>query len=114
MPVNAQFDKALKLYDEAIRVQPNHAEAHCNKGVILKNQGQLEEALKAYHCALEAAPDFQIVHTNLAIALTEKATAIKNEGKLEESELLLDSHLKCNHLDRGFVARCSSRSTPTL
>lgn len=74
----------MEFYDKAIKVQPSHAEAHCNKGVILKNQGRLEEAIQAYRQALEAAPDFQIVHSNLAIALTEKATAMKNEGKLEE------------------------------
>lgn len=79
-----QSDKALEFYDKAIQVQSNHAEAQCNKGVILKNQGKLNEAIGAYQCALEAAPDFQIVHTNLAIALTEKGTLVKNEGKLEE------------------------------
>ena len=79
-----QIDKALEFYDKAIKAQPSHAEAHCNKGVILKNQGRLEEAIEAYRRALQAAPDFQTVQNNLAIALTEKATATKNEGRLEE------------------------------
>ena len=82
-----QIDKALEFYDKAIKAQPTHAEAHCNKGVILKNQGRLEEAIEAYSMALLAAPDFQIVQNNLAIALTEQATAIKNDGKLEEGWL---------------------------
>ena len=83
-----QFDKALQYYDKTIRVQCNHVEAHCNKGVILKNEGHLEEAIAAYNSALAAAPDFQIVNQNLAIALTEKATKIKTEGRLEESKPL--------------------------
>lgn len=94
-----QYDKALECYDNAIQAQPSHAEAHCNKGVILKNQGRLEEAIAAYHRALEATPDFQIVQTNLAIALTEKATLMKNDGKLEESEVLqLSDCLKASQL----------------
>lgn len=64
--------------------------------MILKNQGRLEEAIEAYRRALQAAPDFQIVQNNLAIALTEKATAIKNEGKLEEGLPSLPSIVKSN------------------
>lgn len=84
-----QFDRALEFYELAIKAQPSHAEAHCNRGVILKNKGCLDEAIQAYSKALEAAPDFQIVQTNLAIALTEKATLIKQEGRLDEGHLQL-------------------------
>jgi protein O-GlcNAc transferase len=81
-----QYDKAVDFYRRAIEVQASHSEAHCNLGVILKNRGQLEEAIAAYRAALLVAPDFQIVKTNLAIALTEKATLVKAEGDLEKGK----------------------------
>ena len=81
-----QYDKALEFYDKAVEAQPAHAEAHCNMGVIHKNQGRLEEAVAAYERALAAAPNFQIVRSNLAIALTEKATLVKADGDFEKSE----------------------------
>ncbi len=46
-------------------------QAHCNLGVLLRERGQLAEAVAAYEAALAAAPNFAIVRNNLAIALTD-------------------------------------------
>ena len=43
-------------------------------------QGKLNEAVEAYDKAQAAAPNFAIVHTNLAIALTEMGTKLKMAG----------------------------------
>lgn len=43
-------------------------------------QGRLVEAVDAYERALAAAPNFEIVRNNLAIALTELGTRTKMEG----------------------------------
>ena len=43
-------------------------------------QGRLAEAVDAYEKAQMAAPNFAIVHTNLAIALTEMGTHAKMSG----------------------------------
>ena len=83
-----QYKKALEFYSKAVDVQPMHAEAHCNTGVIHKNQGRLEEAVAAYERALEVAPSFQIVQSNLAIALTEQATHAKNAGNMAEGKCI--------------------------
>lgn len=70
----------MEYYQLAVEAGPGYAEAHCNMGVILKEQGCLEEAIQAYQRALAAAPNFTIVHTNLAIALTELGTRAKLAG----------------------------------
>lgn len=72
----------MGYYQLAVDAGPGYAEAHCNMGVILKEQGCLEEAIQAYERALTAAPNFSIVHTNLAIALTELGTRAKLAGAL--------------------------------
>ena len=57
-----------------------YAEAHCNLGVIHKEQGRLEDAIASYERALALAPEFAIVCNNLAIALTEMGTRVKLAG----------------------------------
>lgn len=78
-----QPEKAAERYNRAVEIQPNHPQAHCNLGVIHKNAGRLEEAIASYRAALAAAPDFQVVAANLAIALVEKAAAVKAAGSLD-------------------------------
>ena len=80
------MDKALELYSKAAEIQPLHPEAHCNIGVIHKNAGRLDEAIAAYERALVAAPNFEIVKCNLAVALTDKATQVKESGDPDQSE----------------------------
>ena len=58
-----------------------YAEAHCNLGVIHKEQGRLEDAIVSYERALALAPEFAIVCNNLAIALTEMGTRVKLAGR---------------------------------
>lgn len=40
--------EALKLYDEAIAINPYNFKAYCNKGVILKNMEQYDSSRKTY------------------------------------------------------------------
>eukprot|EP00983_Pelagomonas_calceolata_P133388 1161960-Pelagomonas_calceolata.AAC.12 len=91
-----QFDAALEWYHKATRLHPMYAEAHCNVGVILKERGDLEGAIAAYNRALSAAPNFGIVHGNLAIALTELGTRIKMEGRIAEGITLYERALAHN------------------
>ena len=76
-----------------MQAHPGYAEAHCNLGVIHKEEGRLEEAIASYEYALAAAPEFSIVRNNLAVALTELGTRVKLSGK--ES-----STLHCLHPSR--------------
>jgi protein O-GlcNAc transferase len=46
-------------------------------------QGRLKEAVEAYEKALAGAPNFDIVRTNLAIAIAELATYTKSKGACE-------------------------------
>ncbi len=41
-------------------------------------------AIEYYEKALKANPNFHIAASNLAIALTDKGTSVKNEGRIEE------------------------------
>ena len=72
------MEGAVAGYREAIRFQPAYTEAWCNLGVIYKTQGRLGDAIDAYEKAHAVAPDNELVSVNLAAALTEQATLMKD------------------------------------
>jgi Flp pilus assembly protein TadD len=48
-----KYNEAIKAYDEAIRLDPNLAEAWNNKGIALKVLGRTSEAKAAFAKAKE-------------------------------------------------------------
>lgn len=71
-----QLEAAIAAYQEAIRFNPNLAEAHLNMGVALAAQGKLQEAIAAYQEAIRANPNLAEAHHNLgnSLALQGKLT----------------------------------------
>ena len=47
-----QKDKAINAFKRVTAIKPDYAEAYYNMGVVLIDQGKLEEAIQAYkkHC----------------------------------------------------------------
>jgi tetratricopeptide (TPR) repeat protein len=67
-------------FREAIRLQPDHAEAHNNLGLVLLQSGDDEGALAALRDAVRIAPDYAEARANLGAALTPtNATAAIRE-----------------------------------
>jgi Flp pilus assembly protein TadD len=52
-----QFEQAMSLLDEALRLDPEMADAHLLKGIVLMDQGRTEEALIHLQAATRFAPD---------------------------------------------------------
>lgn len=75
-------EEAVQCYQKAVELEPRYAEAWCNLGVIYKSQGRLDQAIAAYEAALISAPTLEMIRLNLASALTEKGTNLKNSGDL--------------------------------
>ena len=53
---DGKCDEAIKAYDEAIRRDPDFADAWYKKGVALRSQGKYDEAIKAYNEVLKLNP----------------------------------------------------------
>jgi tetratricopeptide (TPR) repeat protein len=51
-----KYDDAIKAYDEAIKLDPEDAEAWYDKGAALYMQGKYDEATMAYDTAFKLAP----------------------------------------------------------
>jgi len=54
---------------QAIKLQPDFAEAHNNIGTALKEQGEFDAAIESYKRALALKPDFADAHHNMSLEL---------------------------------------------
>ena len=63
-----QLEEALQRYEAAIRLMPELARAHFNRGNILLDRGDAASALGAYAKAMEFKPDSAALHYNMGNA----------------------------------------------
>ena len=77
---------AKDLYDKILKVNPKHANAHCNLGVIFKELGEHEKAKSYFEKTIEIQFDHAYAHNNLGrvfqeLEETEKAKKCYNSKK---------------------------------
>ena len=102
------FEWALRCYDRALEIRPDHAEAHNNRGIALKELGRLDDALASYDQALRFAPKLANAHNN-------RGNALRDLGQLEaaltnyDSAILLAPDSADAHNNRGLVLRVLKR-----
>jgi tetratricopeptide (TPR) repeat protein len=90
------IDEARDAYERALRLDPNHADAHVNLGRLLHEQRAPAAAETHYRAALEFDPQHSIAAFNLGVALedlgrTNEAIA-SYEKSLELEPLNADAH----------------------
>jgi len=61
------FESAIQLYDQAIALNPFHAEAYYKRGNVLKNLGRLHEAIESYDQAIKLKPDYAYAYCNRGV-----------------------------------------------
>ena len=61
-----RYDEALASYDRVMAIKPDHAEACNNRGLILSNKGDMQEAEKMFLKAAALNPNFPDPLFNLA------------------------------------------------
>src|SRR5260370_30574049 len=61
------FQRAIQLYDQAIALDPAHAEAYYKRGNALKNLGQFDAAITSYNQAIERRPDYAFAYCNRGV-----------------------------------------------
>jgi len=70
--------EAINAYNEAIRLNPDNAEAYNNRGTVKRSLGQHEAALADYDKAIELNPDDATAYNNRGVTK-------KNLGRLNEA-----------------------------
>ena len=63
--------ESLSSYQQAVKINPNDANAHYNLGLILKKLGKSEEAKNSYQKAIEINPNFTAAYNNLGVVFKE-------------------------------------------
>ena len=63
-----QSDRAIEVYQTALRLEPDSAEAHNNLGVAYAVKGQFDKAIPEYQTALRLNSDYIDAHNNLGVA----------------------------------------------
>ena len=99
------LQRAITLYVQLIKLQPESVEARTNFGVVLAHAGRYSDALAQYEQALKHAPDNPIVLLNVALAwykqgdLEKAAAELVHLRKIQPENrqslyLLADSYLR--------------------
>ena len=96
------FERAVRLYGQAIAVDPSHAEAYYKRGNALKNQGSLDAAILSYTQAIERKPDYAFAYCNRGVVqqalgrMAEALASYEHAISLEPSDAIA-------HYNRGLV-----------
>jgi len=68
---SGMYKEAIEAYKQAIRLNPDDAEAHNNLGIAYGESGMYEEAIEAFKQAIRIEPDDAKAHSNLGFAYSE-------------------------------------------
>ena len=61
----------MQVFDKMIRLKPDDAVAYSNRGIALKDLGQLESAVDSYSRAIQLQPNYAQAYTNRGKVLQE-------------------------------------------
>lgn len=86
------YDRALKFYRDARRLDPSSAMARNNIGVVHKIKGRLDEAIEEFKAAIALEPSYSEPVNNLAVVYAEI-------GELSEALKLLQIARRLNRVD---------------
>ena len=82
-----RLDEATASFEEALKIEPDDANAHFNLGHILLRQGQLDEAAAHFQRVLEIQPNDAKAHSDLGLVFLQK-------GKVDEASTQFRAALK--------------------
>jgi tetratricopeptide (TPR) repeat protein len=97
-----RFDEAHEACQRALALDPNHAPANTNFGIILDAQGDLDGAVAAHRRAVAADPAYVGGHLNLAVAL-RKIGALDEALEVCRRALQLDPDHAPAHAELGII-----------
>ena len=79
------FDQALADYSEAIRLDPNYANAHLNRAVLLADHGEIDRAMPDFDAAIRLEPTAKLSYVNRAAAYKIKGDWDRAIGDYSEA-----------------------------
>jgi serine/threonine protein kinase/Tfp pilus assembly protein PilF len=97
------FERSLSLANEAVRLQPDNADAHVQRGDTLLSMGRPDEAIPALREGIRLQPDRPAAHGTLARAYWLGKGDIDGAIKEFEETLRLNPAAGYSHLQLAFL-----------
>ena len=85
-----KYEEAILLYNESIKLNPNHAASYNNRGISYRKLKKYEQSLKDFNKAILLNPNYAVAHYNRGITydnLKNYEQAIKDYDKAIELNL---------------------------
>jgi len=102
------FQRAVQLYDQAIALNPSHAEAYYKRGNMLKNLGRLDAAIASYDQAIERRPDYAYAYCNRGVVQQSLGLTAAALSSYDQA-ITLDATDAMAHYNRALLMQDCSR-----
>ena len=97
--VAEEFDKAIADFTEAIRLNPNHGPAYCERGDTYAVKGDYDKAIADYNQALALNPNYAIGYNNRGVAWKDKGDYDKAIADFNQALAINPNHASaCSNL----------------
>jgi tetratricopeptide (TPR) repeat protein len=106
-----QYNEALHLFSEAVRLDPGYTQARVNLGAVYAKTGLPEQALNQYEQALMLEPNVPVLHSNKAAALVMLSRWEEAEQSARRA-LQLDPESIDGHYMLGIALMKQGKITP--
>ena len=67
-----QHDAAIKSYKQALKIEPEYADAYYNMGIALDKKGNASAAIDSYRQAININPDYAAAYNNMGFSMNFK------------------------------------------
>ena len=99
---NGQLKLSIKMYETAVAIKPDYAEAHNNLGITFLQLNQLDSAIKSFNNAIAISPNFHGAHYNLGITY-KKLGQLESAAQSYEKVILINPDYAQAHNNLGTV-----------
>jgi tetratricopeptide (TPR) repeat protein len=82
--ITGNYDMAVTVFDEVLKMEPMNKEAWYNKGKVNENYGKIDEAINCYRQSLDIKPNFTRAMKDLGLLYYQKEKYYKSAFWLEK------------------------------
>jgi cytochrome c-type biogenesis protein CcmH/NrfG len=97
-----QWNKAITLYEHALRIDPHNADLHADLGIAWRSAGQIDRALGEFRKAMDSDPMHQNARYHMGIVYAYDKKDYPAAIRVWE-ELL---HISPHHVEADYMKHC--------
>lgn len=104
-----RIDDAMRQFEAALAIEPDHATAQSNLGVLYAQRGRLDEAMLAFRAALRSDPELADAQNNLGLVYLAKGAFGEAEQSFRAAMRIDPGYAKA-HYNLGVLFERQGRS----